>query len=311
MNPARPPIAVACGALRRADGKLLLAQRPVGKIAAGKWEFPGGKIESGESLQSALWRELEEELGIHPGTSRPLIRFRHAYSDRTVDLQTCLVEDWRGEIQARESQSFAWVDPHQETALDVLPTVAPILHALRLPAHYVFTPPDATPASIGGGLARLPRACLLRLRLPQLDDARYRACAAQLAVLARPLGIGLILDRDPPMVRQVGAAGLHLTQRALMTKSEVGPDVGLRIASCHDAACIAEARRRGLDAVVVGAVKPTATHPGRAPLGWRGFSDATVPAYAIGGLGPNDASASFSAGAQGVAGISAYWSEPS
>ena len=157
-----PHIGVACGVLRRADGAVLLAQRPAGKIAAGKWEFPGGKIETGESPRVALERELHEELGIGISQARPLIRFTHAYHDRIVTLDTWLVERWRHEVRAVEGQCFDWQAPDAAIALDLLPTVQPILAALRLPTDYVFTPPDADEARIRDGLDGLPPRCASR-----------------------------------------------------------------------------------------------------------------------------------------------------
>lgn len=307
-----PHIAVACGVLQRADGHVLLAQRPPGKLAAGKWEFPGGKIESGETAHAALARELREELGIDVTRARPLIRFTHAYSDRVVTLDTWLITAWQHEIQAIEGQRFAWHAPDAAIALDLLPTVQPILAALRLPTDYVFTPADADEIRIRDGLRHLPAACLLRLRLPLLDDVAYVELARAVIADARGTDLRVVLDRGPAMAESCGAAGWHQTQAGLSGGAETAAPGLLRLASCHDAASLQRAREIGCDAVVLGSVRPTSSHPGGATLGWDGFSalagNANLPVYALGGVGPQDRDSAFAHHAQGVAGISAYWS---
>lgn len=309
-----PHIDVACGVLQRADGRVLIAQRPPGKIAAGKWEFPGGKIEAGESPRAALDRELHEELGVSLQQARPLIRFTHAYHDRIVTLHTWLVMAWAGEAHGRESQCVEWHAADAAINLDVLPTVAPILRALLLPTDYVFTPPDADEHLIRGSLSQLPSGALLRLRLPARSDQSYAALAGRVIADARALGLRVTLDRGEALARELGAAGWHQRQAELMACAERSPRPPgwLRLASCHDRASLEQARMLGCDAAVLGAVQATSTHPGATALGWRGFAtlagNANLPVYAIGGIGPRDRDRAFAHHAQGVAGISAYWS---
>lgn len=315
MPVSKPHIHVACGALRDARGRVLIVERPAGKIAALKWEFPGGKIETGETPRAALDRELHEEIGIVVREARPLILFTHEYLERKVTLHTFLVTDWDGEVHGRESQRLAWNSPGTPHGLDVLPTVAPILRALGLPEDYVFTPPDVDVERLIRGLSAFPRQTLVRLRQPRLDRTHYEASARRLIEAARPWGLRVVLDRGEPMARLLGAAGVHFPQVALM-QLEPGqlPNANnvLRLASCHDLASLQQAERMGLDAVVIGSVSATGSHPGAAPLGWDGFTglatQVPLPAYAIGGLGPADKPQAFAHYAQGVAGISAYWS---
>lgn len=309
----KPHIHVACGVLRAADGRVLIVQRPPGKIAAGKWEFPGGKIEQEESPQSALYRELEEEIGIHVRAARPLLHFVQDYRERVVTLETWLVEAWDGVVQACEGQALAWRAIDDTADLDVLPTVAPILRALALPEQYVFTPPDAGLDFILAGLSALPHGALLRLRRPDLDDVAYAALAACLIGPAHARGLRLVLDRDAAMAARLGAAGLHLRHAQLRDAGARTAAEGLlRIASCHDAASIESARAQGVDAIVLGPVLPTATHPGAPTLGWTRFAELAAhagrPVYAIGGMAPHELARAYAHRAQGLAGISAYWS---
>lgn len=306
---AKPVLSVACGVLVR-GGSVLLAQRPVGKVAAGYWEFPGGKIEPGETTRQALERELHEELGVDVRAARPLIRFRHEYTNRTVLLDTWLIDGFEGEPHGREEQALAWVTARElATYPQVLPTVLPIASALRLPADYVFTPPDAGEDFLLERLPRLPAGALLRLRRSGLDDAAYAVLARRLAPVARVLGLRLVLDRDPALSRELGA-DWHATSvvLALLDRLPEGLDAH---ASCHKAAELARAAELGFRSAVLGPVLATATHPDASPLGWERFSDLIaplqLPVYALGGVGPGQRDEAFAAYAQGVAGISAYW----
>jgi len=310
----KPHIHVACGALRDAKGYVLLVERPLGKIAALKWEFPGGKIESGETPREALDRELLEEISIRVTQARPLTLFTHEYAERKVTLHTFLVTAWEGELHGRESQRLSWENPFFPRRLDVLPTVHPILYALRLPDEYAFTRPDATETTILEGLGRLRRGSLLRLRLPRLSRSDYGALAHRVITESRRWALRVVLDRGEAMARLMCAGGVHFTQEQAKTlqPSDLAPVYNvLRFASCHDIGSLKHAEWLGLDAAVVGPVRATASHPGQAPIGWTGFDELVastpMPIYAIGGLSLDDKDEAFSHYAQGVCGISAYW----
>jgi 8-oxo-dGTP diphosphatase len=125
----RPVTEVAVGVLLQADGSFLLTSRPAGKVYAGYWEFPGGKLEEGESVAQALQRELHEELGIEALEIQPwkdeLVDYPHAL----VRLNFCKVLRWSGELQMREGQACAWQQlPVQ--MVPVLPGTVPVLQWL-------------------------------------------------------------------------------------------------------------------------------------------------------------------------------------
>lgn len=286
---------------------MLIAQRPAGKIAAGKWEFPGGKIERGETPRHALDRELREELGVEVRAARPLIRVRHEYSDRIVILDTWLVTGFDGALHPHDNQAFAWVARDDLMRWDLLAADRPIVNALCLPGDYVFTRSDATEAGIIEGLERLPRGALLRLRVPSLDDREYAALAKRVIPRARDADLQVIVDRRI----HVEADGWHATSRVLAEMRDAPNFARWKIASCHSADELARARALGFDAAVLGPVRPTATHPQSTPIGWDRFealaSEAGLPVYGIGGIGPHDRDEAFAHYAQGVAGISAYW----
>lgn len=112
---ARPLVLVAAAALVRSDGRLLLAQRPMGKAMAGLWEFPGGKVEAGESPQGALARELKEELGlaVSEAAMSPFSFASHAYERFHLLMPVFLIRSWQGELEAREGQQLAWVSAEE------------------------------------------------------------------------------------------------------------------------------------------------------------------------------------------------------
>ena len=123
----RTPVDVAVGVLIDPQGRFLLTARPVGKVYAGYWEFPGGKLEAGESVEQALRRELIEEIGIHIGAVQPwkieLMDYEHA----RVRLHFCKVFDWTGEFEMREQQAMAW----QTLPVQVQPVLPGTLPVLR------------------------------------------------------------------------------------------------------------------------------------------------------------------------------------
>ena len=130
---------VAVGILLRADGALLLSTRPAGKPYAGYWEFPGGKIEAGESVEQALRRELIEELGVTIGPAEVWKVTEHDYPHALVRLHWCKVHDWRGEFEMREGQTMAW----QQWPLQVrpvLPGAYPVLQWLAEERGVPFDP---------------------------------------------------------------------------------------------------------------------------------------------------------------------------
>lgn len=138
----RQAVAVAVGVLLQADGRFLLTSRPPGKVYAGYWEFPGGKLEAGESVEQALRRELMEELGIAIGPATPWRSEAVDYPHALVQLHFCKVHTWSGDLQMREGQDFAWEDLPVQVQ-PVLPGTVPVLQWLA--AERGFTDATHTP----------------------------------------------------------------------------------------------------------------------------------------------------------------------
>jgi 8-oxo-dGTP diphosphatase len=127
----RPRIQVVAAALYDARGHVLISERPPGTHMAGRWEFPGGKRNPGESAAAALTRELREELGIEVLASRPFMQLQHAYADRDVELALWIVERYAGTPRALEAQRLKWVSPQALAAEDILEADRAFVEALR------------------------------------------------------------------------------------------------------------------------------------------------------------------------------------
>jgi 8-oxo-dGTP diphosphatase len=125
-GPDRKDVEVAVGVLIRPDGAFLLTSRPQGKVYAGYWEFPGGKVEAGETVEQALRRELQEEIGVTIGAVHPWRVERVDYPHALVRLNFCKVHEWTGELHMHEGQSFAW--EHLPVAVSpLLPGTLPVI----------------------------------------------------------------------------------------------------------------------------------------------------------------------------------------
>lgn len=312
MTAARSPVDVAVGILVRPDGHLLLASRPDGKPYAGYWEFPGGKLEPGETVAHALRRELHEELGIDIGSVHPWVVRVFDYPHALVRLHFCRVFGWRGEPHARERQRFGFY------ALDalpapLLPATVPVLRGLELPPVYGVSAAgilgiDEFLRRLGGSLARGLR--LVQLREPDLSAADVDRLFGRMLALTRSAGARLLVNSRHPRELWEAADGVHLTSAALAT---IGERPGQRWAgaSVHDERELAHAGELGLDYAVLGPVRETASHPGQSPLGWTEFeriaTGTSLPVYAIGGLDGGALPMALACGAHGVALLSGAW----
>ncbi|MES2820611.1 MAG: Nudix family hydrolase [Pseudomonadota bacterium] len=308
-------VQVAAAVIRRPDGRILIARRADTQHQGGLWEFPGGKVEAGETVEAALARELEEELGIVLGAARPLIQVRHDYPDKQVLLDVWEVSAFSGEPRGIEGQPLAWVTPRELGDYAFPAANQPIVAAARLPSHYLITPQGLdTPALLHGLREALARGVrLVQLRAPDMYDPQYR----DLAVDAVGLCAGkaqLMLKGPLEWLGDFPAAGWHLTAAQLHQYASKGrpfPATRWLAASCHNLEELRLAEQMGVDFVTLSPVQATLSHPEAVPLGWptaaellQGFNK---PAFLLGGLGPDDTVTAWQAGAQGVAGIRGFW----
>jgi 8-oxo-dGTP diphosphatase len=310
-------------------GQVLLSQRQPGKRFPGAWEFPGGKLREGESRSQGLARELEEELGVCLESARPLIRYRHAYPDFTVDLDVWRVTRWHGQINAREGQALRWSEIDALGTKELLAADGPIVSALNLPQQVIVSPPGASHGeeefleSLVGHACPGAWICLRRL---DMNAEELLELAASAANRMEASGARLLLHGDPvqimarfrDMSKDPGGSlekivtGFHIPARfaPVMARLKVPDGFQLGI-SCHFADELKQAVELEATYAFLGPVKETGSHPGQSGMGWQEFEslirELPIPVYAIGGLGLDDLEDAWAHGAQGIAAIRKLW----
>lgn len=304
---AAKEVAVAVAILIKPNGEFLLAQRPEGKVYAGWWEFPGGKVEPNESVIAALKRELHEELGVDITHAYPWLTIRHAYEHANVRLHVYRVTQWQGEPHGKENQAFQWQSISNLTVAPLLPAAAPMIKALALPPVYAIT--NATELGEAEFFLRLDRALASGLKLIQVREKNFsseqiKVFARQVIAKARPYNAQVLINANDDLAKNLKADGVHLTSVQLMA-SNTRPDFSLISASCHNPTELRQAEKLGCDFVVLGPVQPTASHPGAKVLGWeqaaRLIEDYSLPVYALGGMQQTDKETAWTHGFQGIA----------
>ncbi len=309
---------VVAGVLTQADGRILLARRPPGKAYAGYWEFPGGKVEPGETLAAALVRELHEELGVVIAQPCRWITREFTYPHARVRLNFFRVFEWQGEPHPHEGQVFSWQLPDAVEVTPLLPANFPVLKALALPPLLGIS--HAESLGVDSFLARLDVALHNGLRLIQLRDktlpeATRLLLARETVRRAHAFGARVLVNGNQELARAAGADGVHL-DAAAATQWTARPacaqsDSFLIGVSCHDAAELAHAAAIEADFTLLSPVLPTLTHPGAASLGWEIFSAlaaaSPIPVYGLGGLERGDIALAQTHGAHGVALLRGAW----
>ncbi len=207
---------VAVAIFLKPDGTFLLSSRPEGKPYAGYWEFPGGKIEAGESVRDALIRELVEELNVTVTETTPWFTFVMRYTHATVRLHCWRVWSWHGEMRGMEGQRFEWQTLTNMTVTPTLPGCVPIFNALRLPIMYAIT--NASEMGVAAYLEHL-RAVLRSNAANGTPVAEFREISENYHCLpgapergspSKGQGIILVASRERTEIRPRSAPGRQL-----------------------------------------------------------------------------------------------------
>ena len=306
------PVHVVAGILRDEQGRVLLAQRPPGKHLAGLWEFPGGKVERGESAAHALERELHEELGIRARIGRRRI----AVPFEGIVLDVHEVSAYDGALKARENQRLVWIEPDRIDRGWLPAADRPVVTSLCLPERYLITPVPAG-GDVSSFLASLESALrggirLVQLRLPGWERGETSGLACQVRDLCHAYGGHLLLNADFRLAAVLGLDGVHLPFRiARSLRQRPMPHDRLVGVSCHSAAELQHAAEIGADFATLSPIGPTTSHVEANPLGWapaaRLLEDTGLPVYALGGVDAAALDYAFTCGFQGIAGIRAFW----
>lgn len=311
-------IHVVAGVITDARDRILLARRTDGRDLAGLWEFPGGKVDPGETPEAALVRELREELGIEARVGEAVIAVPQQYPHKRLRLDVRRIESWTGTVKGLDGQALAWVPPHKLASYAMPDADRPVVAALRAPDRYLITPePDddarwlaSLQAALESGVRRV------QLRAPALaagDPSRWRALVERALASLRDADAEALINGDVAMASALGV-GVHLRATQLRTLSSRPLSKTQRVlASCHDLDELRIAQTLGCDAAVLGPVLATASHPGAPGIGWDRFvalrEQVALPIYALGGMAVDDIALARSFGAQGIAAIRGLWPE--
>lgn len=303
---------VVVAVIENKNGEVLIAKRHEHLHQGGLWEFPGGKVETGEAVLDALQRELHEELGLNMETAHPLIRTPYLYPDRKVLLDVWRVTAFNGEPHGAEGQRIEWTEKANLSRYEFPAANRPIITAVQLPSTYLITPepgPDflqQLESALRAGIT------LLQFRAPALDVEGYLKLAHEVVALSHRYHARVLLNSDVELLEQCKADGIHLNSNRLMnmTTRPVTEDKWLA-ASCHNLEELQHAEKIGIDFALLSPVKSTASHPDATPMGWEEFYSlserCTIPLYALGGMSKDDLSEAWRNGAQGIAAIRALW----
>lgn len=315
LDTTHPPhLLVSAGILFNEKGEFLLASRPQGKAYAGYWEFPGGKIEQGETALAALIRELQEEMGITVTQSYPWLQQNFTYPHAHVTLFFFQITAWQGDIMAKEQQQFTWQTVHHLTAQPILPANGPILRALALPR--VLPMSNVTDLGEVVFLQRLRQQLdkglsSFILYEPQLNNERFIPLAEKVMALTEPYMTKVIVHRHFSIAKELGAAGVHLTSADLINCT-TRPNIDYCGASIHHPRELIRAAELKLDYVLVGPIHTSATHFPMSSIDWQQFGQIlqhqnTMPVYAFGDVNHSDIQQARSQGAHGIALRQSAW----
>lgn len=312
-------IEVAAGVIRDRQQRILLGQRAEGSFYPGYWEFPGGKVEPGETPAEALIRELQEELGIVVDRLDPWLVREHHYEHGHVRLHFFEVPQWHGVLADRVHAALSWQSGEAPEVSPMLPANAPVFKALQLPRFMAITdcghsgmPHDEVQmrAALAAG------ASMVQVREPDMLPEQRAALCKHVGEVFRASGCAplIVVNQAASEALPDDAQGLHLSGARLMSLAQRPGHVPWLGASCHSREELEQAARIGVDYALLGPVKPTRSHPGQLGMGWKAFRELVrelpFPVLALGGVGPADMDIARRHGAHGIAAIRGAWSPP-
>lgn len=317
-DPDMKVLQVAVGVVKNTKGQVLISLRDESLHQGGLWEFPGGKIETNETAEQALVRELKEELAIQVTAATHLITVKHQYPDIAVQLNVFLVENYTDDAKSCEGQTFKWINPIDLKDYEFPAANQPIITAACLPAFYAILD-DADESLLLVNLQKiLSRGVkLIQLRLKTSSSDNIKQFIEEALLLCRQEDALLLINSAVQNAPNIAVNGIHLTSHDLMAATK-RPDFTLSstklacwvAASCHNLQELQHAQAIGVDFVVLAPVLNTKTHPETKSLGWEQFaklvSQVNLPVYALGGLSEAELNSARTAGAQGISAIRAF-----
>ncbi len=309
-------IKVVAGVIQRDENQVLLSQRLPGTHLEGLWEFPGGKIEQGETPKQALSRELNEELGIDIVTSVPLMIVRHQYPDKNIELHIREVMGWENEIAAREKQPLQWIGIDKLHEIKMPAADKPAITALKLPRVYQITPECKDVAAYLEFIRKAlkNRSKFIQIRAKNLSSKSLQDLISKVNTL-KHRNRAIISVNSGNEGRDISTAGaldgLHLSSSHLTALTTRPAELnGFLFASCHNSEEIRQAEEIAVDMICLSPLYATDSHPGSKLLGEDAFAklvaSTNLPVYALGGIQPEHMAKLRELGAAGIAGINAF-----
>lgn len=314
MNNATELVYVVVAVIKNSQNQILIAKRPQHVHQGGLWEFPGGKIDKDEAAETALRRELYEELSIEVISFSELGKIRHDYPDKSVLLEVYLVDNFSGKAYGREGQPVQWVMAEELKHYHFPAANQAIVNMLTLPESCLITGKfDSSEdfckklqASLEHGIR------LVLLRIKDVDIQTQLELAQQAFNLCQHYHALLLLNPSLGNDHGLDVAGMHLTSHQLFEYKQrpVTKDKFLS-ASVHNVTELEQAEQLQADFVLLSPVLPTTSHPDAEPLGWDRFKTladkVNCPVFALGGVDESHLLQARACGAQGIAAISAFW----
>ena len=297
--------------------QVLISLRPSHVHQGGLWEFPGGKLEKGETAEQALSREIKEELAIDIVSAKPFMSIQHDYIDKSVLLDVLLVDDFTGVPQGAEGQAIKWQAINDLNTDDFPQANRAIVHRLQCSDQYLitgnFTSLDDFQNKLSSTLHESKKLVQLRCKSKELT-AGYHQLAKLAAKICQQYQTTLLLNTSPEEFQCLSeyAQGLHLSSSRLFDFNERPVSMNKILSvSCHSASEVSQAKKLQADIILISPVKETASHPGVKGIGWDSFKKLANGfegvVYALGGMTKKDIKLAKSCSAQGVAAISEFW----
>jgi len=322
MNP--DVLHVAVGIIKNNKNQVLLSRRPADVHQANLWEFPGGKLEPGETVRQALCRELNEELALTVKSAQPLIKIYHDYEEHSVLLDVWQIDSWdmgyvddKG-LRGQEGQKVEWVDISSLGDRDFPAANKAIIKAVQLSDFYLICP---EPEVDSKNYINKFKACISAgVRLFQLRFGekscyeKHEDLINEMLDLCKSSQSRLLVNNLPDYAMKIGAHGVHLNSTRLkqLNKRPLDKDF-LVSASCHNSIELEHACKIDVDFAVLSPVNKTTSHKAAKPLGWDKFKNlvesVNIPVYALGGMQADDIKKYRDYGAQGVSVLSGIWND--
>ncbi len=299
--------------------KVLISKRLRNQHLAGYWEFPGGKVESNEDVETALKRELFEELGIVVSKAETFTSVSHDYPNKKVLLDVWKVTDWSGIPESRENQEFCWVSIHELNKYKFPDANKYIIQSISLSPMYVISKESYENYS---HLYLVTEECFIaglkifQLRLKIDKNKSIQKIVKKLSEVADKYNSKIILNGLATDIDKYPIDGVHFNANELMRHDNrpISEEYILG-ASCHNEEELIKAAEIKVNYAFLSPVQHTASHPDVIAIGWERFrsliKEVNFPIYALGGMMPTDLKTAKNYGAYGIAMLGGVWNEDS